>query len=423
MMKIKKIIAREILDSRGQPTIEVDILLNSGDMGRAAVPSGASTGSFEACELRDNNNLYFFGKGVLNAVNNVNTEIAQAIEQKSFSDVNELDKVLINLDSTKNKSRLGANAILGTSLAWIKAMATYNKEPLYKFINKSEKYFLPTPLINVLNGGAHSNNNLNVQEFMLVPVCGGSFKESVRAGSEIFMHLKNILNKKSLSTAVGDEGGFAPELQSNSEALDLLCSAVDKSSYKLGEDIFLALDVAASEFYNKNSLYNWESKSICSEELGQIYKNWLKKYPIISFEDPFEEEDWPAWSAFTKTTDVQVVGDDLFVTNCQRLQRGLKEQSANALLVKMNQIGSISETKDAITLAKKGKMKNVISHRSGETEDSSIADLSIAFCCEQIKTGSVCRGERTSKYNQLFRIEEELGKKAEFLGKSAFVQN
>ncbi len=422
-MKIKKIIAREILDSRGQPTIEVDILLNSGDMGRAAVPSGASTGSFEACELRDNNNLYFFGKGVLNAVNNVNTEIAQAIEQKSFSDVNELDKVLINLDSTKNKSRLGANAILGTSLAWIKAMATYNKEPLYKFINKSEKYFLPTPLINVLNGGAHSNNNLNVQEFMLVPVCGGSFKESVRAGSEIFMHLKNILNKKSLSTSVGDEGGFAPELQSNSEALDLLCSAVDKSSYKLGEDIFLALDVAASEFYNKNSLYNWESKSICSEELGQIYKNWLKKYPIISFEDPFEEEDWPAWSAFTKTTDVQVVGDDLFVTNCQRLQRGLKEQSANALLVKMNQIGSISETKDAITLAKKGKMKNVISHRSGETEDSSIADLSIAFCCEQIKTGSVCRGERTSKYNQLFRIEEELGKKAEFLGKSAFVQN
>lgn len=419
-MKIKKIIAREILDSRGQPTVEVDILLNSGALGRAAVPSGASTGSFEACELRDGDAFYFFGKGVLKAVNNVNKEIAQTIEGKSFSHIQDLDQVLINLDATKNKSRLGANAILGVSLAWLRAMAAHSKEPLYKFINNSEKYFLPTPLINVLNGGAHSNNNLNVQEFMLVPVCGGSFKEALRAGSEIFMHLKNILNKKSLSTAVGDEGGFAPALQNNAEALDLLCQAVDKSSYKLGEDIFLALDVAASEFYNKNSLYNWESKEICSQELGQIYKNWLNKYPIISFEDPFEEEDWPAWSAFTKSTNIQVMGDDLFVTNCQRLERGLQEKSANALLVKMNQIGSISETQAAIALAKKGGMKSVISHRSGETEDSSIADLSIAFCCEQIKTGSVCRGERTIKYNQLFRIEEELKTKAEFLGKKAF---
>lgn len=419
-MKIKKIIAREILDSRGQPTVEVDVLLNSGALGRAAVPSGASTGSFEACELRDGDALYFFGKGVLGAVNNVNKEIAQATEGKSFSHVQELDQILIHLDATENKSRLGANAILGVSLAWLKAMAMHSKEPLYKFINNSEKYFLPTPLINVLNGGAHSNNNLNVQEFMLVPVCGGSFKEALRAGSEIFMHLKNILNQKSLSTAVGDEGGFAPALQSNTEALDLLCQAVDKSSYQLGEDIFLALDVAASEFYNKSSLYDWESKAICSEELGQVYKNWLSRYPIISLEDPFEEEDWPAWSAFTKSTNVQVVGDDLFVTNCQRLERGLQEKSANALLVKMNQIGSISETQSAISLAKKGGMKSVISHRSGETEDSSIADLSIAFCCEQIKTGSVCRGERTLKYNQLFRIEEELGPKAEFLGKRAF---
>ncbi|MBE8163428.1 MAG: phosphopyruvate hydratase [Bdellovibrionaceae bacterium] len=421
-MKIKKILAREILDSRGQPTVEVDVLLDSGALGRAAIPSGASTGSFEACELRDEKPSYFFGKGVLKAVNNVNTEIAKAISGKSFFDIQELDKNLIQLDGTKNKSRLGANAILGVSLAWLKAMAIHNKEPLYKFINNGEKYFLPTPLINVLNGGAHSNNNLNVQEFMLVPVCGGSFKEAVRAGSEVFTHLKNILNKKSLSTAVGDEGGFAPALQSNTEALDLLCQAVDQSAYTLGEDIFLALDVAASEFYNKNSLYKWENKTLCSEELSEIYKSWLKKYPIISFEDPFEEEDWSAWSAFTKSTDVQVVGDDLFVTNCQRLERGLQENSANALLVKMNQIGSISETQAAILLAKKGGMKSVISHRSGETEDSSIADLSIAFSCEQIKTGSVCRGERTLKYNQLFRIEEELAERAEFLGKQAFAK-
>lgn len=420
-MKIKKITAREILDSRGQPTVEVDVLLDSGALGRAAVPSGASTGSFEACELRDGDPLYFFGKGVGNAVGNVNKEIFSALKDKHFSHIQELDQVLMHLDATKNKSRLGANAILGVSLAWLKAMAIHSKKPLYNFFNNKEKYFLPTPLINVLNGGAHSNNNLNVQEFMLVPVCGGSFKESVRAGSEIFKQLKNILNHKSLSTAVGDEGGFAPMLTSNTEALDLLCQAVDKSSYKLGEDIFLALDVAASEFYNKNSLYEWESKAICSEELGQIYKNWLNKYPIISFEDPFEEEDWSAWSDFTKNTNVQVVGDDLFVTNCERLKRGLKEKSANALLVKMNQIGSISETQSAITLAKKGGMKSVISHRSGETEDSSIADLSVAFDCEQIKTGSVCRGERTAKYNQLFRIEEELGDKSEFLGKKAFL--
>lgn len=420
-MKIKKIIAREILDSRGQPTVEVDVHLNSGAWGRAAVPSGASTGSFEACELRDANPLYFLGKGVTKAVDNVNTEIVQALEGRAFSSIEDLDQVLIQLDATENKSRLGANAVLGVSLAWLKAMVSYSKQHLYSFVGGEKNYSLPTALINVLNGGAHSNNNLNVQEFMIVPVCGGSFKESIRAGSEIFMHLKNILHSKGLSTAVGDEGGFAPELNSNKEALDLLCQAVDKSSYQLGSDIFLALDVAASEFYNKNSLYEWESKAISSAELSQIYKGWLKEYPIISFEDPFEEEDWSAWSSFTASTKVQVVGDDLFVTNCKRLARGLKENSANALLVKMNQIGSISETQAAINLAKQGDMKSVISHRSGETEDSSIADLSVAFGCEQIKTGSICRGERTVKYNQLFRIEEDLGLKAQFLGKKAFL--
>lgn len=418
-MKIKKIIAREILDSRGQPTVEVDLTLSSGAMGRAAVPSGASTGSFEACELRDQNDLYFFGKGVCKAVDNVNKEIANALQDKTFSDIKEIDQVLINLDATKNKSRLGANAILGVSLAWLKAMSAHNKMPLYHFVGSKKNYFLPTPLINVLNGGAHSNNNLNVQEFMIVPAFGNSFKEALRASSEIFMHLKNLLHKKSLSTAVGDEGGFAPEIKSNKEALDLLCQAVDNSNYKLGQDIFLALDVAASEFYN-NNLYTWESKKISSAELIEIYKDWINNYPIISLEDPFDEEDWPAWSSFTKSAGVQIVGDDLFVTNCDRLSRGLKEQSANALLVKMNQIGSISETQSAIAMAKKGNMKSVISHRSGETEDSSIADLSLAFDCEQIKTGSVCRGERTLKYNQLFRIEEALGDKASFLGKKAF---
>jgi enolase len=416
MSEITSCIAREILDSRGNPTIEVDIVLANGAMGRAAVPSGASTGAHEAVELRDGDKRYL-GKGVRKAVDNVNQVIAPELLGMNANDQVGLDNFLRELDGTKNKGKLGANALLGISLAAAKAAAQSAGLPLYRYVGGANACRLPVPLMNVLNGGAHADNGLDIQEFMVVPVVGGSFRESLRAGSEIFHTLKKILNKKSLSTGVGDEGGFAPRLTSNQEALDLLMEAIQAAGYKPGQDIFLALDVAATELF-EGGKYRWEGKQITSSELGKIYASWAQKYPLVSIEDGFSEDDWDGWIAFTKSegAKLQLVGDDLFVTNPERVARGIKEGAANALLVKVNQIGTLSETCEAVGLAQRARMRTIMSHRSGETEDNTIADLAVALNCQQIKTGSLCRGERTAKYNQLLRIEEELGKNAMYWG-------
>ncbi|MES2962881.1 MAG: phosphopyruvate hydratase [Bdellovibrionota bacterium] len=417
MTEITACHAREILDSRGNPTVEVDIMLANGAMGRAAVPSGASTGAHEAVELRDGDSKRYLGKGVRKAVDNVNDSIAPEILGCNAADQVALDRMLRDLDGTPNKAKLGANAILGVSLAAAKAAAQSAGLQLYRYVGGSNASRLPVPLMNVLNGGAHADNGLDIQEFMIVPVVEGKFSESLRAGSEIFHTLKKLLNKKGLSTGIGDEGGFAPKLSGNREALDLLMEAIQLAGYKAGQDVFLALDVAATEMY-KDGKYQWEGSKITSGELGKIYSQWAQSYPLVSIEDGFSEDDWAGWIAFTQENGkrLQLVGDDLFVTNPERVARGIKEGAANALLVKVNQIGTLSETCEAVSLAQRNSMRTVMSHRSGETEDNMIADLAVALGCQQIKTGSLCRSERTAKYNQLLRIEEDLGTSAHYWG-------
>ena len=421
MSEIIEVLAREILDSRGNPTIEVEVKTVQGLKARAAVPSGASTGAHEACELRDDDKKRYLGKGVLKAVENVRTKIAPEIVGVSCTDQVFVDKLLRDIDGTENKSKLGANAILGVSLAVAKAGALTTGQPLYRYVGGSQACRLPVPLMNVLNGGAHANNGLNVQEFMVVPVVNNSFKESLRAGAEIFHTLKKILGKKGLSTAVGDEGGFAPKLSGNQEALDLLMEAISQAGYEAGQNVFLALDVAATELFHDGH-YQWDGQKLKPEELLGVYQKWTEKYPFVSIEDGFAEDDWDSWIKMTSKlgTELQLVGDDLFVTNPKRLKTGIEKKAANALLVKVNQIGTLTETFDAVNLAQRSGFNTVMSHRSGETEDTTIADLAVALGCQQIKTGSLCRTDRTAKYNQLLRIEEELGELAQYWDKGAF---
>ncbi len=425
MAIITGIYSREILDSRGNPTVEVDVLLDTGVMGRAAVPSGASTGAHEAVELRDGDKKRYLGKGVQKAVNAVNTTIAEEIVGFEAFDQEGLDKKLREIDGTENKANLGANALLGVSLATAKAAAQSAGLPLYRYVGGTSARRLPVPLMNILNGGAHADNGLDVQEFMIAPIVGGTFKESLRAGAEVFHTLKKILSSKGLSTGVGDEGGFAPKLKSNREAMELVTEAISAAGYKVGQDMFIALDVAATELF-EGGKYRWEGKQITGEELGDVYRSWAKDFSLVSIEDGFSEDDWASWISFnakdggSKGSKLQLVGDDLFVTNPKRVARGIKENAANALLVKVNQIGTLSETSEAVGLAAMNKMHTIMSHRSGETEDATIADLAVALQCQQIKTGSLCRGERTAKYNQLLRIEEDLGPAAQFWGRAAF---
>jgi enolase len=421
MSTINAVFAREILDSRGNPTVEVDVLLASGVMGRAAVPSGASTGAHEAVELRDGDKNRYLGKGVVQAVNSVNEKIAGEIVGLEAFDQEGLDRAMLELDGTENKAKLGANAILGVSLATAKAAAQEAGIPLYRYVGGVSACRLPVPLMNILNGGAHADNGLDIQEFMIAPVVNGSFKESLRAGAEIFHTLKKILSTKGLSTGVGDEGGFAPKLKSNREALELVNEAISKAGYTPGKDVFLALDVAATELF-EGGKYRWEGAQITGAQLGDVYRGWAKDFALVSIEDGFSEDDWESWKSFTKTEGarMQIVGDDLFVTNPKRVARGIEESAANALLVKVNQIGTLSETVEAVRLATANRMHTIMSHRSGETEDSTIADLAVALSTQQIKTGSLCRGERTAKYNQLLRIEEDLGSTAKYWGRAAF---
>lgn len=428
MQTIKSVIGREILDSRGNPTVEVDILLSNGSFGRAAVPSGASTGSYEAVELRDGDQKRYKGKGVTKAVKNVNTTINKALAGKKF-DQEKLDRFLIELDGTKNKSKLGANAILGVSLAFAHASAKAEKITLYSYFHNisktGNKMTIPTPMMNILNGGEHALNSTDIQEFMIIPHGFTSFKKALQAGSEVFHTLKKILAKKGLNTSVGDEGGFAPTLKSNEDALKLIQEAIKEAGYKPGTQISLALDVAASEMYDKKTgvyYLKQENKKLTSKEMVDFYAKLVSKYPIISIEDGLDEDDWDGWKLLTDKLGkkIQLVGDDLFVTNIDRLGDGIEKGVANSILIKVNQIGSVTETIDAIKLGNKNKYNSVISHRSGETEDTTIADFVVGTGAGQIKTGSLCRSDRVAKYNQLLRIEEELGKKAVYAGKKAF---
>lgn len=416
MARIKRVLAREILDSRGNPTVEVDCILDSGISGRAAVPSGASTGEKEALELRDGNKKRYLGKGVLKAVDNVNTVIASKIKGLT-PDFTKIDKLLIELDATENKSKLGANAILGVSLAVAKAAACAKKQPLYKFLGGPKAKILPVPLMNILNGGMHADNNLDIQEFMIVPLGAPTFREALRYGAEVFHNLKTLLKSKGLSTSVGDEGGFAPSVNSDEEALNLILQAIEKAGYKPGKDVSLALDCAASSFY-KDGAYQFEKSKKDTAYLISLYDNWLGKYPLVSIEDGLGEHDWSGWQAMTAKlgAKVQLVGDDIFVTNPKIFKKGIADKIGNAILIKVNQIGSLSETLKAINLAKKNKYRAIISHRSGETEDTTIAHLSVATGVGQIKTGSASRTDRICKYNELLRIEEELGSAAVYAG-------
>ncbi|MBI5454153.1 MAG: phosphopyruvate hydratase [Deltaproteobacteria bacterium] len=421
MTTIVEISAREILDSRGNPTVEVEVTLDGGFRGRAAVPSGASTGKYEAVELRDNDKKRYLGKGVLKAVKNVEEKIAKELVGLDASDQVLIDKTMIELDATDNKRRLGANAILGVSMACAKAAAEASMLPLYRYIGGATARVLPVPMMNIINGGAHANNNLDIQEFMAVPAGFPSFKESLRAGVEVFHSLKAILKKQGLSTAVGDEGGFAPELKSNRGAIEVIIKAIDAAGYKAGKDIFIALDCASSELY-KGGDYTLEGKELSSDEMVEYLEGIVKDYPVVSIEDGLSEEDWKGWALLTKRLGhrVQLVGDDLFVTNVAKLSRGISEEVANSILVKVNQIGTLTETLEAVEMAKRAGYTAVISHRSGETEDATIADISVATNAGQIKTGSASRTDRTAKYNQLLRIEEELGSTAQYPGISAF---
>ena len=422
MTHIKSIFARQILDSRGNPTIEVDVLTSNGIKGRAAVPSGASTGIHEAVELRDNDSSIYLGKGVLKAVNNVNSILNEALNGMDIFDQEAIDRAMIKLDGTDNKSNLGANAILGVSLALAKAAALESNLSLFKYIGGPSATILPVPMMNILNGGSHADNLIDIQEFMVMPIGAKSFSEGLRWGTEVFHHLKGVLKSNGMSTNVGDEGGFAPNLGSNEEAIQVVMQAVEKAGFRLGIDMSIALDAAASEFYNsKTGLYNFEStgENRSSAEMVAYWEDWCKKYPIISVEDGLAEDDWDGWKLATEKLgkSVQLVGDDLFVTNTTRLQRGINEEIANSILIKVNQIGTLTETKEAVDLAKKNNYSSVMSHRSGETEDNTIADLAVALKTGQIKTGSASRSDRMSKYNQLLRIEEELGDNAIYLGK------
>ena len=422
MAHIKSIFARQILDSRGNPTIEVDVLTSNRIKGRAAVPSGASTGIHEAVELRDNDSSIYLGKGVLKAVKNVNSILNEALNGMNIFDQEGIDKAMIKLDGTDNKSNLGANAILGVSLAVAKAAALESNLSLFKYIGGPSATILPVPMMNILNGGSHADNLIDIQEFMVMPIGAKSFSEGLRWGTEVFHHLKGVLKSKGMSTNVGDEGGFAPNLGSNEEAIQVVMQAVEKAGFRLGIDMSIALDAAASEFYNsKTGLYHFEStgEHRSSAEMVAYWEEWCKKYPIISVEDGLAEDDWDGWKLATEKlgNSVQLVGDDLFVTNTTRLQRGINEEIANSILIKVNQIGTLTETKEAVDLAKKNNYSSVMSHRSGETEDNTIADLAVALKTGQIKTGSASRSDRMSKYNQLLRIEEELGKAAIYPGK------
>ena len=412
---IKNIKAREILDSRGNPTVEVDVFLENGVFGRASVPSGASTGEYEAAELRDNDKSRYSGKGVLNAVNNVNNEINKTLIGTDVNDQTKIDNTLINLDGTQNKSRLGANAILGVSLASARAASAVNNIALYKHLGTTNDFIMPVPMMNILNGGSHANNTVDIQEFMIFPFGASTFSEALRIGTEIFHKLKSELHKKGLNTAVGDEGGFAPNLSSNEEAIEIILKSIEKAGYKPGEEVFLALDVAASELY-ENGEYNLmsENKAFSSSEMTSYLESLVEKYPIISIEDGLDENDWDGWKKLTKGLgqNVQIVGDDLTVTNITRLQKAIDNKSMNSILIKLNQIGTLSETIQAVELARKVNYGAVISHRSGETEDTFIADLSVAMGMGQIKTGSISRSDRVAKYNQLLRIEEHLGSQA-----------
>ncbi|MBX3039976.1 MAG: phosphopyruvate hydratase [Bdellovibrionaceae bacterium] len=421
MSEIVQVHAREILDSRGNPTVEVEIHTNQGVIGRAAVPSGASTGAHEAVELRDGDKHRYLGKGVLTAVRNVREKIGPELLGINVQDQVAIDRLIRDIDGTENKGNLGANALLGISLAAAKAAALECGLPLYRYVGGSQAYRLPVPLMNVLNGGAHANNGLDVQEFMVVPTVKNSFRESLRAGAEIFHALKKILAKKGLSTAVGDEGGFAPKLSGNQEAMDLLMEGIQAAGYEPGQEVFIALDVASTELY-KDGKYEWDGNQISPTDLMGIYAKWSEKYPLVSIEDGFAEDDWDSWKEMTRRhgQQLQLVGDDLFVTNPKRLRQGIEQKAANALLVKVNQIGTLSETADAVGLAQRAGFRTIMSHRSGETEDTTIADLAVAMNCQQIKTGSLCRTDRTAKYNQLLRIEEELGELAWSWDKAAF---
>ena len=398
MTNIQSIVAREILDSRGNPTVEVDIRLESGVFARAAVPSGASTGAFEAAELRDGGSRYL-GKGVTSAVGNVTSKIAPVIKGMDVFEQRAIDLKMIELDATVNKSSLGANAILGVSLAVAKAAATERKLPLYSFLGGSDAKLLPVPMMNILNGGAHADTNVDIQEFMIAPIGAENFKEALRWGAEIYHSLKSVLKKRGLATSIGDEGGFAPNLESNRAALDLIIEAIEKAGYRVGTQVALAMDVAATEFYNDGK-YDFEGAQLSASEMIAYYKGLTDSYPLVSIEDPLSEDDWDGWSAITKElgSRVQLVGDDLFVTNPERLKRGIDSGTANALLVKVNQIGTLTETMDAVAMAHKAEYRTMMSHRSGETEDTTIADLAVALSCGQIKTGAPARSERVAKY-------------------------
>lgn len=423
MSTIIDVHARQILDSRGNPTVEVDVVTENGIIGRAAVPSGASTGKYEAVELRDNDNTRYVGKGVLNAVENVRNTIAEGIVGMSVLDQRAVDAMMIALDGTHNKAKLGANAILGVSLAVAKAAAQEVGQPLYRYIGGVNAHQLPVPMMNILNGGSHADNSIDFQEFMVMPTGAASFSEALRMGVEIFHNLKTVLKKAGHSTNVGDEGGFAPNLKSNEEAVETVLRAIEKAGYRPGEDVFIAMDAAASEFYLHDEkvyhLHKSTGDKLTPAQMVDYWTDWTKKYPIISIEDGLDEDDWASWAALNKSIggDIQLVGDDLFVTNVERLQRGIIEKSANSILIKVNQIGSLTETINAVSLAKQNSFTSVMSHRSGETEDTTIADLAVALNTGQIKTGSASRSDRVAKYNQLLRIEEELGEAAGFNGK------
>lgn len=423
MTLIQSIHARQILDSRGNPTVEVDVYTENGAYGRAAVPSGASTGVHEAVELRDDDKDVYMGKGVLKAVANVNDLIAPELLGFDVFDQNQIDQIMISLDGTKSKSKLGANAILGVSLAVAKAAAMEAGQPLYRYIGGVNANTLPVPMMNILNGGSHADNAIDFQEFMVMPVGAATFSESLRMGTQIFHHLKSVLKSKGLSTNVGDEGGFAPNLRSNVEAIEVVLQAIEKAGFRPGEDVFIAMDAASSEFYDEErGLYVFKKSTgdeLTSQQMADYWTDWVSKYPILSIEDGMHEDDWNGWKMMTDAVGdkIQIVGDDLFVTNVERLQQGIEKNIANALLVKVNQIGSLTETINAVDLCHRNKYKSVMSHRSGETEDSTIADLAVALNTGQIKTGSASRSDRMAKYNQLLRIEEQLGDSAYFPGK------
>ena len=423
MSLISGIFARQILDSRGNPTVEVDIVTESGAMGRAAVPSGASTGAYEAVELRDNDKEFYDGKGVLKAVENIEDIIAEELLGVSVNDQEEIDSIMLDLDGTPNKSKLGANAILGVSLAAAKAASVENGMPLYRYLGGIAASILPVPMMNILNGGKHADNGIDYQEFMIMPIGASSFSHALQMGTEVFYSLKNVLKKAGHSTNVGDEGGFAPNFRSNEEAIEAVLQAIEKAGYTAGGDIYIALDAAATEMVTDKGLYRFyksSQKELTTDEMIAFWEEWVNKYPIVSIEDALGEDDWEGWQKLTARlgSKIQLVGDDLFVTNTERLQRGIEEKSANSILIKLNQIGTLTETINAVKLAQRNGITTVMSHRSGETEDTFIADLSVALNCGQIKTGAVSRTDRVAKYNQLLRIEESLGDSAHYYGKA-----